>query len=215
VIPPKLREAFADAGQRLPKMWENLSVEAKKSLLRTLIDSVNLRRRPNAAVQIRIVWRGGLVSDQTIRVPVRTLHNTELEEQLVQRIRQLTEEGLAEKQIADRLNQEGFTPCRGPSFTTQVVTHVKCVHGIVSNRAQVRRGELASFAYTLQEMARLLEVAPHWFHRRIKNGIVKIEKDPRYGCYLFPKDRGTVEQLKRLKTQKVCYVSIQRPYSVG
>jgi DNA invertase Pin-like site-specific DNA recombinase len=215
VIPPKLLAAFADAGQRLPEMWEDLSVETKKSLLRTLIGGVNLRRLPNAAVQIRLVWRGGLVSERTMRVPVLTLHNTELEEKLVQRIRQLSEEGLSEKQIAERLNQEGFIPCRGPSFTSRGVASFKVRHGIMSNRERARRGELASSAYTLQEMARLLNVAPHWFHGRMKDGTLKIEKDPRYDCYLFPKDQETVEQLKRLKNRKVRYVSLQAPYSVG
>jgi hypothetical protein len=190
-------------------------VEAKKSLLRALIEGVNLRRRPNATMQIRLVWRGGLVSDRTIRVPVFTLHNTEVEEKLVQRIRRLSKEGLAEKQIAERLNQEGFIPCRSTSFTPGGIASFKVRHGIVSNRGRAHRGELAPSAYTLQEMARLLKVAPHWFHGRIKDGTLKIEKDPRYGCFLFPKDQQTVEQLKRLKNRRVPYVSIQTPYSVG
>jgi Mrp family chromosome partitioning ATPase len=83
------------------------------------------------------------------------------------------------------------------------------------NRGRAHRGELAPSAYTLQEMARLLKVAPHWFRGRIKDGTLKIEKDPRYGCFLFPKDQQTVEQLKRLKNRRVPYVSIQTPYSVG
>ncbi len=86
VIPKKLREAFVDAGRRLPDVWEKLSMEAKKSLLRTLVDSVNLRRRPDATVQMRLVWRGGLVSERVVRIPVFTLQGTELEEKLAERI---------------------------------------------------------------------------------------------------------------------------------
>jgi hypothetical protein len=59
-IPAELREAFADVGRRLPDVWPRLSAEGKKSLLRTLVEGVNLARESNGMVQVRIVWRGGL-----------------------------------------------------------------------------------------------------------------------------------------------------------
>ena len=215
VIPRKLREAFVDVGRRLPDVWEKLSMEAKKSLLRTLVDSVNLRRQPDATVQMRLVWRGGSVSERVVRIPVFTLQGTELEEKLAERLRQLSEEGLSKKQIADHLNQEGFIPCRGPSFTPSIIDKLKHRHGIASNRQRARRGELASSAYTLAELARLLKVDRHWIYRKIRAGTIDIKKDPCYGCYLFPKDPRIIEQLKQLKARKVRHVSIQKPYCVG
>jgi hypothetical protein len=214
IIPPELREAFGDAGRRLPGIWDRLSVEAKKSLLRILISGVHLRKHPDATVQIRLVWRGGLVSERTVRIPVRSLRDTELEKHLVERIRQLSEEGMTKTQIAERLNQEGFTPCRSRSFTPQIIDKLKHRYGIVSNAMRARRGELTS-AYTLAEMARVLKVERYWIYERIGSGMIKIKRDPRYGCYLFPKDRKTLEELKRLESHKVDYVSIPNPYFSG
>jgi len=218
VIPKKLREAFVDAGRRLPEVWQRLSLEAKKSLLRTLISGVNLRRCPDATVQIRLVWRGGLVSERIVRIPVFTLCNTELEKNLVQQIRQLSEEGLTKDQIAARLNQEGFIPCRSRSFTPQIIDKLKQRHGILSNLERARRGELTS-AYTLPEMARLIKIDPFWIYGKIHDGTIKIQKDPSYRCYLFPKTPRIIEELKRLKNRKVRHVSIPtsipNPYSSG
>jgi DNA invertase Pin-like site-specific DNA recombinase len=214
VIPRELREAFVDAGRRLPEVWDKLSLEVKKSLLRTLVSRVNLRRRPDATVQIRLVWRGGLVSERVVRIAVFTLRDTEHENKHVQRIRQLSEEGMTKDQIAERLNQEGFIPCRSRSFTPQIIDKLKHRHGIVSNVEKARRGKLTS-AYTLPEMASLLKVERYWIYGRIAAGTIKIKRDPRYGCYLFPNDRRTIEQLKRLKSHKVQHVSIQSPYSSG
>ena len=189
-------------------------MEAKKSLLRTLVSGINLRRRPDATVQIRLVWRGGLVSERIVRIPVFTLRGTEHEKEHVQRIRELSEEGMTKDQIAERLNQEGFISCRSRSFTPPIIDKLKHRHGIVSNVEKARRGKLTS-AYTLPEMARLLKVERYWIYGRIAAGTIKIKRDPRYGCYLFPNDRRTIQQLKRLKSHKVQHVSIQSPYSSG
>src|SRR3954462_15347343 len=36
-IPEELRAAFADAGRRLPELWEQLPIETRKELLRSLM----------------------------------------------------------------------------------------------------------------------------------------------------------------------------------
>ena len=65
-IPAEMREAFADVGQRLPEVWEKLSAEARKKLLCTLVSGVNVRRDTAGILQVRIVWRGGLVSECSV-----------------------------------------------------------------------------------------------------------------------------------------------------
>jgi len=129
-------------------------------------------------------------------------------------IRQLSAEGMTKQQIAEHLNTQGFTPCRSRSFTPQIIDKLKQCYGIVSNAMRARRGEL-TFAYTLAEMAHILKVERFWIYGRIAAGTIKIERDPRYHCYLFPKDRKTLEELKRLKSHKVDYVSIQNPCCNG
>ncbi len=213
-IPHELRQSFADIGRRLPGLWPRLSYEAKKSLIRTLVERVNLLRDSDGVAQIRIVWRGGLVTETRVRVPVHSLRYSEMEKKVADRIRDLAEQGKNNQQIVQRLNKEGLVPCRGGSFTMQIVTKLKARYGIRSNFERVRREGLP-FAYTIPEMAKILDIHPSWFYRKIADGKIRIKKDPRYGCYLFPRNKNSVDQFKRLKKGAIAHVSIQTVHNNG
>jgi len=213
-VPENLRHAFADAGQRLPEIWQSLSAPTRKSLLRTLVHGVNLLRRPDGTVQIRIVWPGGLVSERIARLPVFTLRGTELEAKIVARIRHWTDEGLESAEVAECLNHEGLIPCRSASFTAGIVAKLKKRHGVISNLQKLRRGA-ACQACTAPEMARLIGIDPSWIYRKIGDGTIKIRRDPRYHCYLFPKDKKTIHAMKRLKNQEVPHASIPKVHHDG
>lgn len=214
VIPDELRDAFADVGKRLPELWAHLSVEAKKSLMRTLVSGVNLLRGQDGTVQIRIVWRGGSVTETSARLPVHSLRYTQTEQQVAERIRQLAAGGRDNEQIVQQLNDEGFVPCRGGRFTPQIVNKIKARYEIVSNIEHVRRGGLP-FADTLREVAQKVDVDPSWIYRRISNQTIHIEKDPQYHCYLFPRDRHVIQQLKQLKAGSLQRVSIPKVHHNG
>ncbi len=206
-IPRKLREAFADAGKKLPEIWATLTNEAKKSLLRTIVTGVNLRRGDDGTLQIRIVWRGGLVTDKVIRVRCFTLRGSEVEKALASRIRQLYDEGFKDSQIADRLNKEGFTPCRADGFTPIVVNKTRRRYAIVSNYHKARQGNL-DCGYTIREMAAIINIDPSWIYRKIQRGEMTIQKNERFGCYLFPKNSASIEQIRQLKNKEIRHVSV-------
>ena len=64
-------------------------------------------------------------------------------------------------------------------------------------------------------MARLIGVDPSWISRKISRGQILLEKDPRYGCYLFPRTRSAVDQMKQLKSDKVSQVSFPKEHRDG
>jgi DNA invertase Pin-like site-specific DNA recombinase len=213
-ITEELRASFADVGRQLPKLWPMLAPEAKKSLLRTLVERVNLFRDADGVAQIRIVWRGGQVTETRIRVPVHSLRYSDAEKHVAERIRQLTSEGKTIGEIATALNGEGLVPCRGGAFTKQIVLAFKKRFRIVSNLEQLRRGNVP-FAYTPAELADLLEVHRSWVYRMIGDGSIQITKDPTYGCYLFPRTKQCVGQLNRLKKGAVAHVSFSKGHKSG
>jgi DNA invertase Pin-like site-specific DNA recombinase len=213
-IPDDLRESFANVGQHLPGLWPRLSTEAKKSMIRTIVERVNLLRDSEGVAQVRIVWRGGLVTETRVCVPVHSLQYSETEQKVANRIRTLTEAGNGIEQIVSTLNEEGFMPCRGGKFTTQIVIKLKKRYDIVSNLEHVRREGL-SFAYTIKEIAALLDVDPSWVYRRIGDGTINVTKDRKYGCYLFPRTKRCVAQLQRLKKGTVAHVSFQKAHKDG
>jgi hypothetical protein len=206
-VPADLRKAFADVGRRLPELWPRLSSDARKSLLRTLITQVNLLRESDGRVQIRIVWQGQLVTETSARLRAFSFRDAKIEQRVAERIRELSREGLNSKRIAERLNDEGFHPCRGEQFTEIIVTKLKRRFGILSNAAQARCGNLP-FAYTLPEVARRIDRHPSWISRKIHQGAITIRLDPAYGCYLFPKTQHTIDQITKLKNREIRHVSI-------
>ena len=150
-----------------------------------------------------------------MHVPVHSLRYSDTEKRVAERIRELTEKGTSNGQIIAILNQEGYVPCRGGSFTPQIVSKLKMRYGIVSNLEQLRRGKKVTTAYTIRDIAKLIENDPSWIYRKISNGLIRIEKDPIYGCYLFPQNKNCVDQLKRLKKGTLAHVSIQKVHHHG
>jgi DNA invertase Pin-like site-specific DNA recombinase len=210
----ELREAFADVGRRLPDLWSNLANEAKKSLLRTLVNGVHVLRQHDGTAQLRIVWRGGLVTETSLQLPIRTLRQTALEKEIGAKIQQLAEEGLGNAAIAARLNDEGLRPCRGELFTEQIVLKTKARLGIVLKLEQVRRGNLDA-GYTVREMAGFLKVDPSWIYRAIGVGQIELGKHPEYGCYLFPRNSSAIARMKELKDGKRRQVSFRKVHCDG
>lgn len=213
-LSPELQQAFADVGRRLPDVWPGLSVEGKKQLLRTLVMGVNLRRDENGVLQIRIVWRGGLVSEVNVRVPVSTRRHSTIEQRIVVRIREMAEAGLRDQAIADGLNQEGYFPCRGSVFTVANVLKLRHRHAIRLGLGRLRCGETPS-GRTIAAMARLLAVKPEWIYRRIRRGAIEVARDARFGCYLFPSTQAAVKRLRALKAGKVVHVSFLKEHCNG
>lgn len=213
-ISAEMRAAFADVGQRLPEVWDQLSVEARKKLLRTLVTGVNLRRDTTGILQVRIVWRGGLVSEQNVRVPVHSLRFSEREQQIVARVRELVDQVKDDAALAEQLNREGFFPCRGTRFTAQIVLKLRCRHRIWMGLGNLRRSPRPT-GYTVPEMARLIDIDPSWIYRNISAGRIVIEKNRHYGCYLFPRTKTAVRDMKRLRKGQVLQVSFPKEHCDG
>jgi hypothetical protein len=213
-IPKALRTTFADVGRRLPEIWERLPVEARKSMLRALVKGVNLNRDPNGIVRMRIVWSGGLVTEKLFPVAMSSFRATEREEQIVARIRRAAAEGGNDAAAAESLNAEGFRPCRNARFTPSIVGKLRRRHRILTGLERLRRGERPP-GYTVRELARLIEIDPSWIYRGISRGHIRIEKDVRYGCYLFPRTPSTLHQMRQLKGDKASQVSFLKEHCSG
>jgi DNA invertase Pin-like site-specific DNA recombinase len=213
-IPQELRTAFADVGKGLPDIWTTLSAQARKELLRTLVAGVHLRRDDEGIAHIRIVWRGGLVSEKAVRVPVSSFRYSERERQVLARIRQLADAGHNDAIIVEHLNREGFFPCRGGAFTRQIVLKLRCRNRIWSGLGKLRCGHVPP-GYTIREMAKNVGVNPSWFYHGIRHGCIRVPKDVRYGCYLFPRTAAAIQHLKELKNGKVRQASFPEVHCDG
>src|SRR3954447_15535188 len=125
-LPPEERDDFLALGPQLPTLWRQPGATRaqKKALLRCLIDKVVLHRLAPDRIAVRIVWRGGEVSELQIEPAVHALHALSRGAEMQARLLELARQGVADAAIADMLTREGHRSARCsyvPVRTVQIV----------------------------------------------------------------------------------------------
>jgi hypothetical protein len=69
--------------------------------------------------------------------------------------------------------------------------------------------------YTMAEVARRIGVDVSWLSHAIRRGRLVVSKNREFGCYLFPRGRDTIVQLRALKAGTVCQVSFPEVHKNG
>jgi len=204
-LPAELKEAFMSIGQKLPQIWhqEVLTRENKKALLRCLIDKVVIHRQVQDRVQTRIVWRGGDITSLEIPVPVGSFADLSTAAEMEQIILDLSHQGKSDEEIAEHLTALGHrSPMQMDHVLPNTVKIVRLKHGIFQKRSQ-SHPRRADGHLTVPQIARRLDISPHWVYDRISNGRIQVVKDPETGLYLFPDEPATLEMFKDLKDGKL------------
>jgi DNA invertase Pin-like site-specific DNA recombinase len=209
-LPPELKEAFNAIGQKLPQIWQQdtLSREQKKAFLRCLIDKVVIHRVAADRVQTRIVWRGGDTTIFVVPVPVGSFVDLSAAAEMEQIILDLYQQGQTDEEIAAQLTALG---CRSPMRTDRVlpstVRNIRLKHGLFLVRSQSHPRQIPGYL-TLTQVARALEVKPHWLYHQINKGCIQIDKDGQTGLYLFPDSPDTLALLRRFQAgecKEICF----------
>lgn len=204
VLPPELKAAFADAGQNLPQIWDQarLSRQAKKALLRSLIDKVVIHRLVPEFVQTRIVWKGGDTTTLQVPVPVGALTDLSGAQEMEQIILELSPAGQSDEAIAQHLTQLGYRSPMKSWVLPSTVRTVRLKHRLFLVRSQSHPRHIPGYL-TVSQIARKLDISNHWIYDRINNGTIQIVKDPETGLYLFPDEPMTLDLFQQLKDGKL------------
>ena len=205
----ELQTAFKAIGQHLPALWhhELLSQQQRKALLRCLIDKVVMHRPEPATVQARIVWRGGETTTLSIPVPVGSLKDLAGAQEMERIILERSAQGILDEVIADELTTQGY---RSPMQSFVLPSTVKSIRlrqrqFLVRHQSHPRQ---VDGSLTLTQIAKMLDIAPHWIYDRINNGTIQITKDPTTRLYLFPDEPATLDGFKQLvkgEIKKLCF----------
>ncbi len=194
-----LQTAFQAVGQHLPMLWQQevISQRHKKALLRSLIEAVVMQRPSPEFVQARIVWRGGETTTLMIPVAVGSLKDLAGAQAMEQIILQRSAQGATDELLAQELTAQGYRSPMHPYVLPSTVQIIRLRHRqfLVRHQSHPRR---VAGALTLTQLARELDIAPHWIYDRINNGSILIRKDAKTRLYLFPDDPATLEQFKQL-----------------
>lgn len=195
----ELKEAFSAIGQHLPVLWhhELLTQRQRKALLRCLIDKVVLHRPEPETVVARIVWRGGETTTLSIPVPVGSLKHLAGAEAMEQIILERSKQAIPDEVIAEELTTAGYRSPMHPFVLPSTVRIIRLKHRqfLVRHQSHPRQVE---GKLTLTQVARALDITPHWIYDRIHNGTIQVAKDPTTRLYLFPDEPATLKRFRRL-----------------
>lgn len=214
-LSPQLRQQLSDLNRQLPQLWSNdqLTNEQRKQLLRSLIARVILTRISPDQVQVKIVWVSGHFSQGIVYPPIWRQVDVTNYSTILERIEQLWQGGLTDKQIASVLNEEGFHSARNVQFTSLSVLKIRHQQRWGSALHEHRGAEKINGMWTIQGLAKELGVKVYWFYNRIRNGFLsapELVRQPQ-GNYLIRDDESLMARLQQ-EVQRTRQISIQ-PHS--
>lgn len=198
------RQEILAIGEDLPAVWQaaTTTMADRKHLLRLIIKNVIVdRHRVRGKLWFQINWQTGASSAHEL-----TRYDIGYQaygdgEQIEKRIRQLHAEHHTDKQIAARLNAEGYRTTHGGTFRFQNIWHLRQRWGLVN----IKAGEMtpdrlhwSDGAYTILGIMQAVSVSKDTVHRWRKEGRLQ---GCQQGPYMPWRFHLTQEQLQTLRAQ--------------
>ncbi|MCF8710378.1 recombinase family protein [Rhizorhapis sp. SPR117] len=195
------QNGFLELGSRLPEIWQrpDFSREDKKALLRSLIDKVILHRVTRDRISIRLVWRGGEVSQLEVEPRVHAQSALSRATEMEARLLELARHGIDDITIARILTEEGHRSARCAHVPARTVQVLRQRHRVLYNARDMRDRHISGWL-TIATVAPMLEVSNSWIKRRIRDGIIEIRRDPHDKRFLFPDTPEGMAALQELKS---------------
>ena len=203
------RGDFLSLGPKLPELWQTpeMSRADKKALLRSLIEKVVLKRTVRDLIEIRIVWRGGEVSELQVNPSVHALGALSRGAELEARLLELARQNLDDATIAETLTQEGYRSARRLYVPVRTVQIIRQRHRVLRQETCVRVPHTVGWL-TISELAARTQISRYWINRSIRNGIIKIHRDIRAKRFLFPDTADTIAGIHALRSGKRKHLNI-------
>jgi hypothetical protein len=187
-LTPTQQRAIAALASDIEGLWvaPTTTDADRKQIIRTLVDQVTITvLGTSEQVMVTIGWAGGHTTrGQTIR-PVARLAQLSCYPQLVERVRQLAEQGHRAQAIARRLHAEGFRPAKGRqrigiSAITQLLHQLGCPRAYTRDRIVPPPGEAPGPGeWWLDDLASELAMPPITLHSWIRRGWVHARQESR------------------------------------
>ena len=211
VLDPVLRAQALALGQRLPALWADpgVSREHRKALLRCLIDKVILRRVARDAASVRVVWRGGAVSELTVALPVNSFAALPRGAEMQARVLELARAGMHDEEIAQVLTTEGHrSPGPDEGVLPATARTIRLRHGIKVVQRCTRWPRVLGWL-TVADVALQLQVPQRWLRERLWAGAIQTTREPS-GRYLLPDRPDTLDALRQLRAGTIRHVDLTK-----
>lgn len=151
-------------------------------------------------VGITIHWHGGFTSEQEAVRPVRSYEQLDDFEALMSRIEQLRADGHGAAAIADKLNEEGFSPPKrcGPFFA-ELVRKLLSRRGLANEKTYT--DQLTPQEWWLADLGRKLDIDVLKLRDWILRGWLQGRQTPAQGLWIAWADGDELKRLRKLKTR--------------
>lgn len=203
---------------RLPQIWqnENTTDTQRKALLRCLVEKVVLDRGEYDVATVRIVWRGGAVTDLEVKMNVNSVVKLTRGTEMRDRVLDLARAGMLDDEIADVLTGEGH---RSPNCAEKVlpitVQRIRLSAGI-KVAAQRNRWSHDPRVLSAPELAAKLNIPVNWLYVQIRQKRLLIDRQPT-GAYLFRNTPSVMDAVRSLRSHSINQLDlrISQPHKEG
>ena len=209
------KQAIQDLSRDIPALWnaETTTAKERQAILRHLVDRVRvIVQGDTEVVDITIHWAGGYVSQHAQTRPVARYEQLQDYDRLVARVLELYQSGGTNRQIADRLNHEGFRPPkRRATYNAAMVQQLLSRNLPRETKESDEPCQLNRNEWYLADLAHELRMPSITLHRWIQCEWVEARKlnAPR-GRWVLWADGDEVDRLRQLRSTKQGWPD--RPY---
>jgi DNA invertase Pin-like site-specific DNA recombinase len=207
-----------DLAGRLPHIWADPAVmdAQRKALLRCLVEKVVLDRGEHDVALVRIVWRGGEVTDLEVKMKVNSVGKLTRGTEMRDRVLDLARDGVADGEIAAALTREGH---RSPNCEDRVlpitVGRIRRGAGVPVTKRRTRWSHDTSWLSAPQLAARL-DIPVNWIYVQIRQKRLLIDQQPT-GAYLFRDIQAVLDGVRNLRNHTISRLDLRicQPHKEG
>jgi len=203
---------------RLPQIWadDTTTDTHRKALLRCLVEKVVLDRGERDVALVRIIWRGGAVTELEVKMKVNSIAKLTHGEEMRARLFDLAKTGMPDDEIAAVLSQERH---RSPNCADKVlpitVQRIRLGAGI---RIATQRSRWTHQATSLSatQLAARLNIPVNWIYVQIRQKHLLIDRQPT-GAYLFRNSPTVINAVRDLRNHTISYLDLRiiQPHQEG
>jgi len=205
-LSPEEREAIRALAADIPALWAAATTTSaeRQTIVRQLVDRVELHvEGTSERARVVVHWVGGHRTASSFVRPVARTDQLTYYRDLVERIRNLREDGLTSVQAAEKLNAEGWRPPkRRPTFNAEMVRTIMSRSGMTTRGAAWQRPMLGPNEWIVRDLAAELGMPMISLYAWLRRGWVRarrIEEHPRKPWAIH----ADAQELARLRALRV------------
>ena len=170
-----------------------------------------MRRAARDMAEVRIVWRGGEITEMAVALPVNAVTALPRYGEMETRVLQLARAGADDAEIARQLTAEGHRSPRRTEVLCSTVQGIRLRHRLKMPPKRTRWAKIPG-RLSVPEVATDLGVSANWVSGRIRRGVIRIDRDPDTGRFLFPDTDETMTVLRQLRAGAIVRVDLTQDH---